>query len=199
MAAPFGPPPSLAMTCCLPSGMTRVSVWRAISTRITEPSGMATGPSGNFRPEVISLCGVVMVVSLPLLALEGGLALGEEGRDAFLEIRAAAQRALEVALEVELPAEVVLAGAIHRLLDAGERHRRPIGQPAGELYRRLHQLAVLDDVPDQAPFLGLLRRDLRRQHGKGSRPLLAHQPWQEPGAAAVGQQADAGEGLQEGR
>src|SRR5229473_2954628 len=104
MAAPFGPPPSLAMTCCLPSGMTRVSVWRAISTRITEPSGMATGPSGNFAPEV------------------------------------------------ELPAKVVAARAVHRLLDAGERHRRPIGQPARQLGRRLHQIAILDYVPDQAPF-----------------------------------------------
>src|SRR5260370_42490196 len=117
MAAPFGPPPSLAMTCCLPSGMTRVSVWRAISTRITEPSGMATGPSGNFRPEGISLCGDVMVVSLPLLALEGGRALGGDGRDASLEIRATAQRALEASLEVELPPEVALACALHVLLD----------------------------------------------------------------------------------
>src|ERR1700736_6401671 len=115
MAAPFGPPPSLATTCCLPSGMTRVSVSRAISTRITEPSGMATGPSGNLRPEVISLCGVVM--SFPLFALEARLALGEEGRDAFPEILAAAEFALEVALEVELPAEIVLAGLVHRLLD----------------------------------------------------------------------------------
>src|SRR5260370_1615344 len=166
MAAPFGPPPSLAMTCCLPSGMTRVSVWRAISTKKKKKKKKKKKNNGNFRPEVISLCGVVMVVSLPLLALEGGLALGEEGRDAFLEIRAAAQLALEVALEVELPAEVVLAGAIHRLLDAGERHRRPIGQPAGELARRLHRLAVLAGVPKQAPFLGLRRRDLRRPAGK---------------------------------
>src|SRR4029077_19691557 len=156
MAAPFGPPPSLAMTCCLPSGMTRVSVWRAISTRITEPSGMATGPSGNFRPEVISLCGVVMVVS-PLLALEGGLALGEEGCDAFLVILAAAQLALQVALEVELPAEIVAAGAVHRFLDAGERHRGPVGQPARQLSRRLHQLAILDHIPDQPPFPPPLR------------------------------------------
>src|SRR4029077_1727895 len=191
MAAPFGPPPSLAMTCCLPSGMTRVSVWRAISTRITDPSGMATGPSGNFRPVVISLCGVVMVVS-PLLAPEGGLALGEEGRDAFLEILAAAQLTLEIALDVELLSEVVAARAVHRLLDAGERQGRPLGQPAGELGRRLHQRAVLDDVPDQAPLLGLLGRNLQRQHGKRAGPLLAHQPRQEPRAAAVGQQADAG-------
>src|SRR4029450_1139064 len=106
MAAPLGPPPRLAITCCLPSAMTRVSVWRAISTRITEPSGMATGPSGNFRPEVISLCGVVMVV-LSLLALEGRLAFAEEGRDAFLEILAAPQLALEVTLGIEL-----LAGGV---------------------------------------------------------------------------------------
>src|SRR5258708_36704328 len=98
MAAPFGPPPSLAMTCCLPSGMTRVSVWRAISTRITEPSGMATGPSGNFRPEVISLCGVVMVV-VSLLALEEGLALGTECRDAIIELLAATHLTMDDAFD----------------------------------------------------------------------------------------------------
>src|SRR5438128_10230119 len=108
MAAPFGPPPSLAITCCLPSGMTRVSVSRAISTRITEPSGMATGPSGNLRPEVISLCGVVMAV--PLFPLEVGRALGEERLDALAEILAAAELALVVALEVELGAERVAVG-----------------------------------------------------------------------------------------
>src|SRR3954469_24457452 len=111
MAAPFGPPPRLAITCCLPSGMTRVSVCRAISTRITEPSGMATGPSGNLSPEVISLCGVVMLIS-PSFSLEVRLALGEEGLHAFAEILAAADFALEVALEVELRIEVVAAGAV---------------------------------------------------------------------------------------
>src|SRR5262249_33151840 len=69
MAAPLGPPPSLAITCCLPSGMTRVSVWRAISTSITEPSGIATGPSGNLSPEVISLCGVV-ICTAPSIAFQ---------------------------------------------------------------------------------------------------------------------------------
>src|SRR5881392_393319 len=154
MAAPFGPPPRFAITCCLPSGMTRVSVWRAISTRITEPSGMATGPSGNLRPEVISLCGVVMVV-VSLLALEDGLALGEEGRDAFLEILAAAQLALEVAFDVELLAEIVGTGASQRLLDARQRQGGPVGQAAGQFSGGRHQLAVLDDVPDQTPVLGL--------------------------------------------
>src|SRR5579862_2578073 len=109
------------MTCCLPSGMTRVSVSRAISTRITEPSGMATGPSGNLRPEVISLCGVVIVVPLFLLALELGLALGEEGGDPFPEILGAAELMLEVAFDIELLAEIVPGRLIHRVLDARQR------------------------------------------------------------------------------
>src|SRR5262245_35274984 len=129
MAAPLGPPPSLAMTCCLPSGMTRVSVWRAISTRITEPSGIATGPSGNFRPAVISLCGVVMVV-LSLLALEGGFALGKESGNAFPEIFAATQLALEIALEIELTRKLVGARLGERALDARQRQGRAVGEPA---------------------------------------------------------------------
>src|SRR5438874_7949087 len=54
IAAPFGPPPVSAITSILPFGVTRDSVPRLISTRITLPSGIAIGPSGNCRPEVIS-------------------------------------------------------------------------------------------------------------------------------------------------
>src|SRR2546422_794735 len=53
MAAPFGPPPSVAITRTLPSGVTRERVCRSISTRTTEPSGIATGPSGNRKPDAI--------------------------------------------------------------------------------------------------------------------------------------------------
>src|SRR5438034_2042992 len=61
MAAPFGPPPSLAITSTAPSGVTRESVWRAISTRMTEPSGIATGPSGKRNPDAICVNGGVIV------------------------------------------------------------------------------------------------------------------------------------------
>ncbi len=61
MAAPLGPPPRVAITCTVPSGVTRESVRRSISTRITEPSGMATGPSGKRRPEAICLTSGVWV------------------------------------------------------------------------------------------------------------------------------------------
>src|ERR1700743_2628651 len=50
MASPFAPPPVSATTSILPPGNTRDTVWRRISTTSTEPSAIATGPSGNIRP-----------------------------------------------------------------------------------------------------------------------------------------------------
>src|SRR5512147_388142 len=48
-AAPLGPPGICATTSFRPSGYTRVSLLPRISTSTTEPSGIATGPSGNSR------------------------------------------------------------------------------------------------------------------------------------------------------
>src|SRR5580700_9915665 len=48
-AAPLGPPGISATTCLRPSGHTRVSRRPRISTSTTDPSGIATGPSGNSR------------------------------------------------------------------------------------------------------------------------------------------------------
>src|SRR5215510_480520 len=67
MAAPFGPPPSVAITWILPSGVTRESVRRSISTSTTEPSLIATGPSGNRRPAAICLTAGVIVFTSVLL------------------------------------------------------------------------------------------------------------------------------------
>src|SRR5580692_2580465 len=50
IAAPLGPPGICATTSLRPSGQTRVSRFPRISTSTTEPSGIATGPSGNSRP-----------------------------------------------------------------------------------------------------------------------------------------------------
>ena len=48
------------------SGVTRDSVRRSISTRMTEPSGMATGPSGKRSPDAICVnFGVTVVMSSP--------------------------------------------------------------------------------------------------------------------------------------
>src|SRR5580693_9488185 len=46
-----------------PSGVTRVRVPRRISTNTTEPSAIATGPSGNCNPPITScICMVVPLV-----------------------------------------------------------------------------------------------------------------------------------------
>ena len=91
-----------------------------------------------------------------------------------------------IALDVELRRQVVAGRLVERLLDARQRQRRSLGQLAGDVGRGLHQDGIVDHVPDQAPFLGLLGADLGRQHGERPRPLLADQARQEPGAAAVG-------------
>src|SRR5262249_26166586 len=67
MAAPFGPPPSVAITRILPSGVTRDSVRRSISTRMTEPSGIATGPSGKRSPEAICVNAGLIAAIVSLL------------------------------------------------------------------------------------------------------------------------------------
>src|SRR3954454_15375377 len=79
MAAPLGPPPHSATTSILPSGVTRLSVPRLISTASTDPSGMATGPSGNSRPDAMtrtfSMSGEHMARSPALrhVPLDGGV------------------------------------------------------------------------------------------------------------------------------
>src|SRR3990167_3136244 len=47
---PLGPPPVAENSDTLPSGATREQRLLRISVRITDPSGMATGPSGKPRP-----------------------------------------------------------------------------------------------------------------------------------------------------
>src|ERR1041385_7938969 len=53
-AAPFGPPPVSTTSSLVPSAFTRVSRWPLISVRITEPSFIAIGPSGNSNPSQTS-------------------------------------------------------------------------------------------------------------------------------------------------
>src|SRR5206468_2316192 len=49
-ATPFGPPPGVPIGDLAPSGAMRVTALPAISPRMTEPSAIATGPSGNRNP-----------------------------------------------------------------------------------------------------------------------------------------------------
>src|SRR5262245_5088846 len=55
MAAPFGLPPGAATSDFDPSGPTRVRQPPPSSVTMTLPSAIATGPSGNRSPDVISV------------------------------------------------------------------------------------------------------------------------------------------------
>jgi hypothetical protein len=58
---------------------------------------------------------------------------------------------------------------------------------------------VVDRLPDQPPSAALSRRQRLGGQRQAERPRLADQAGQHPGAAAVGDQADRGEGLDEFR
>src|ERR1700741_4261779 len=110
-AAPFGPPPSVATPWILPSGVTRESVRRSISTSITEPSLIATGPSGNRRPDAICLsAGVIVFTGCPswtssLLRRAGAERAGVLRRSRAQELATAARgRLADLVEEPELEA-----------------------------------------------------------------------------------------------
>src|SRR6266849_7267108 len=125
---------------CFPSGATRVSVPRLISTTSTLPSGSATGPSGNWRPLVTSRNSAMAppsldgddgtAVGVELVQVLGdavaGAALVGPAREALVDDRAAAlllvldgRDAEEVgAQRVHPPALVAGAHVRHRVRQA---------------------------------------------------------------------------------
>src|SRR5262245_40680828 len=133
MAAPLGPPPSVATTWILPSGVTRESVRRSISTRMIEPSGMATGPSGNRRPEVISLNvgAVVVIVSLPVRgAKQNGKPSGESSVAPPARSGPRSCHGLEPPVNNEGGAGVVLRAVTRGAVLVGA-HLPPLHEPVG--------------------------------------------------------------------
>jgi hypothetical protein len=64
MAAPLGPPPGCAISSFEPSAPMRVTAPLPISTTITLPSLIATGPSGNLSPVAISLSSAIAAATI---------------------------------------------------------------------------------------------------------------------------------------
>ena len=62
IAKPFGPPPSSATTVTAPEVLTQLTVPRATSVSNTEPSAMATGPSGKSSPFAAGMNSMLDVV-----------------------------------------------------------------------------------------------------------------------------------------
>ena len=73
----------------------------------------------------------------------------------------------------------------------------PAAKRCGERVDLGVELVVVDRLPDQAPVGGALRLQRLAGQRQAERPRLADQPRQHPGAAAVRDQADRGEALDE--
>ena len=59
-----------------------------------------------------------------------------------------------------------------------------------------HQLLIVDRAIDHPPGSGVFRADRIGQHGECAGAGVAHKPRQDPGAARIGNKANAREGLQ---
>src|SRR5512132_756520 len=125
--------------------------------------------------------------------------LVEESGDAFAIVRAVAERALQVALEIELLLERVAGGCMQRTLDRREAARRRLRELREQRVDRCPQLGVLDAFPDQSPrgrvFGGQLVAKQREPH----RTRVAHEARQEERAPRVGHETDTAERLDEAR
>ncbi len=91
---------------------------------------------------------------------EARRALGDERGDAFAIVVTIAQRALQVALEVELRRQRVAGGRLERLLDGRQPARGRLREAREQLVGDGRQLRVVDALPDQSPLRRLLRREL---------------------------------------
>src|SRR5260370_21442092 len=102
--------------------------------------------------------------SVKSLALELRRALFEKGAHALSEISRLAGFALHLALEIQL-LFVGVAGALPiKPPDQTQRDGRPVRQITRKVLRLVHQLRLVNDAIDDAPFKRHLARQARRQH-----------------------------------
>src|SRR5438477_7216528 len=86
-----------------------------------------------------------------------------EGRDALAVIGTIAERALEIALEIELRFEAVPCRSVDRSLGRGKSGCGRRGESCQKLVHRRHELGILDTLPDQSPPRCLLGGELVTQ------------------------------------
>src|SRR5205823_6601522 len=141
MAAPFGPPPRLAITWIFPSGVTRDSVCRAISTRITDPSGIAIGPSGNLSPAATCVIAAVSMAMRSFLSACGERLLVYDHAALDLALLHQVERVVELR-QRQPPRDhlVELVPAVHEQVNQ-HRHVRPLVAAAE---RRTGEHALLE-------------------------------------------------------
>ncbi len=131
--------------------------------------------------------------------MKTGLPFLHEGGDALAIIVGEAELAHRVALAVELGVEAVAPAFAQHRLDAGKSACRAGGEAGGEGVHLRVEPVVVHGLPDQTPVRGAFRLQRLAGQGEAERAGLADQAGQRPGAAAVGDQADGGEALDEFR
>jgi len=119
--------------------------------------------------------------------------------DRLSDLDAVMAQAVRLKFLDELGVEIIAPGLIESALDQGKRDRRRRGELHAELVRLRHQVGVVERFPNEAPSLGLVRGERLGRKRKPAGASGTDQPWQEPGAPAIGDEADLGEGLHEAR
>src|SRR4051812_11390460 len=134
-----------------------------------------------------------------LSALKPRLSLLDERANAFGVVVRATGLPLELCLERELRGEIVVQPRIEAALDESERTRRHSGEPPGEIEAGISENGRRDDVVDEPPLLGGPRIQLVAEHRERGRALIADESRKDERAAAVRDEADFREGLDERR
>src|SRR5215467_11725713 len=125
--------------------------------------------------------------------LEARRPLLAERRDAFGKVAARARLALQVALDVELGGEVVVRARAYRLLDEAVGAARAAGKPPRQRRDLAGERRVVEHAVDEAHAVEVLGRHLVGGEHERERKLRPDDARQEPGAAGIGHQRDAGE------
>src|ERR1019366_4789600 len=125
--------------------------------------------------------------------------LGHEGGNAFEIVVRSAEHALQIRFVAESSGEIEALRRIDRGTcgDQGARRHRGQAGSKGPDFGLEH--GVIDAFPDQADALGILGRELVAEQRQRQRLGPADQTRQQPGAAAIGDEADLREGLDEAR
>src|SRR6267142_3015781 len=135
----------------------------------------------------------------PSVSAEARRALLGEGCHPFRVVRAVAELALVVALDIQLLRQRTAQPLVNGLLGSRESAGRRGGELPRQILDRGNEFIVFDATPDQPPGSGLLGAELVAEQREPQRARRADEAWQGPGAPRIGHQSELREGLHEAR
>ncbi len=126
---------------------------------------------------------------------EGGLALFDESRHAFLLVVEGEGRVESATLEQQTFGQRALVGAVDAFLDHHHHRQREAGNAGGRRHRLFEQFVGGHDARNEAGALGFLSVDVARGEAHFHRLGLGDRARQALGATGTGQDAEADFGL----